>query len=142
EFPVCERGEHRCDEVRAPVLIVEIVGVLPDVDAEKRCLSMDEWRVGIRGVHHLEPALIEHEPCPAAAELRGGRALELRDEGIEAAEIDDDARTELAGGLAAAAGLETAPEEAVVPGLRAAIEDPRPGRVAGHFAQDLLERLR
>src|SRR5262245_28007154 len=142
EIPVGERSEHRRDEVRAPVLIIEVIGVLPDVDGEKRRQPMDERRVGIRGLHHLESALIEHEPDPATAELRGGCALELRDEGIEATEIHNDARAELAAGLAAAAGLETAPEEAVVPGLRAAIEDSCLGWVAGHFAQDILERLR
>ena len=60
-------------EVGAPVLVLEIVGVLPDIDAEERRLAGGEWRVLVRQRRDGElPAAVERQPGPAAAEDSAG----------------------------------------------------------------------
>src|SRR4029453_666979 len=55
----------RFQVVRAAVLIVEVVRVLPDVDAEDRRLPIHERAVLVGGTQDLELALRSDEPGPA-----------------------------------------------------------------------------
>src|SRR4029079_9990914 len=61
----------RLQVVRALVLVLEVVGVLPDVDAEQRGLARADRRVLGGSARDLEPAprAVVDEPGPAAAEL-------------------------------------------------------------------------
>src|SRR3546814_2502298 len=61
--------EEGLDEVGAPVLIVEIVGVLPDVAGEDWRLAVRQGGVGVAGADHLQVIAVLHQPDPAAAEL-------------------------------------------------------------------------
>src|SRR3954452_8787078 len=44
------------------VLVLQVVGVLPHVDAEQRCLALEDRRVLVGGAGHLELAAVEQEP--------------------------------------------------------------------------------
>src|SRR3546814_5490266 len=84
--------EEGLDEVGAPVLIVEIVGVLPDVAGEDWRLAVRQGGVGVAGADHLQVIAVLHQPDPAAAELADALGLELFLELVEAAEALVDRR--------------------------------------------------
>ena len=70
ELPVHEAVKERIDELRTGVAVVDVVGVLPDVQREKRLLIARERRAGVarvddgqRAVGHVQP-----EPKLPAAE--------------------------------------------------------------------------
>src|ERR1700732_4503149 len=76
----------RGDVVGPAVLVFQVVGVLPDVDAEHRLLAFHERAILVRrALDHELAAVIDH-PRPSAAEPadRGFRDLFLH--GVEAAE--------------------------------------------------------
>src|SRR5258708_7535770 len=73
KVPVGQLVEPGGDVVRAPVLIVEIVGMLPDVDGEEAFHPLRHWRIGVRRAHDAQLLLLVlDQPCPAAAELAEG----------------------------------------------------------------------
>src|SRR3954466_13595117 len=59
----------RLQVVRALVLVLEVVGVLPDVDPDQRRLARGDRRALVRRAGHGEPGSVVNEPGPAAAEL-------------------------------------------------------------------------
>src|SRR4051794_19426381 len=63
-----------------PVLVLEVVSVLPDVDPEQWRVAVDQGRVLVRGGRDSEAGAVVDQPCPAAAELlgRGGADLPLQ----------------------------------------------------------------
>ncbi len=86
EVPIHQMVQESLHKIRAAVLEVEIIGMLPHVAGEERRLAFGQridrvWRGG-----DLELAAIGDKPCPAAAELTDRRGLELLFELIEAAE--------------------------------------------------------
>src|ERR1700730_13865135 len=66
------------DVVRPLVLVLEVVGVLPDVDAEDGGQALHVWAVlvGVALDGHLA-VLVDDQPGPSAAELTQARLLEL-----------------------------------------------------------------
>ena len=77
-----------CDVIRARlVLVVEVVGVLPHIHGEQRLLAMGHRQVGIAGLRDFQLTAFEHQPGPAAAELRGAGLLEPFAELVVAAEV-------------------------------------------------------
>ena len=133
----------RVDVVRALVLVLEVVGVLPDVDAEQRRLAAGERRVLVGAADHGEAGAVVDEPGPAGAELVDAgllqRALEVR----ERAERGVDRVGQGAARLAAAVGAHPGPEERVVVVAAAVVADGlllvRRQRV--EVLEDLLDRL-
>src|SRR6185312_9109145 len=115
-------GQKCRDVVQAAVLIVQIVRVLPDIDGQQRNLSRGEGGCGIRGRHDAQAAGVEYQPCPAAAELVGGRRNEFPAESLVTAEVALDQRGDVSGGFTAAAGTHTLPKKGMVPGLRGGVE--------------------
>src|SRR5688572_11131791 len=74
--------------IRTPILILEVVGVLPDVDAQDRRLTLHERRVLIGSPEDGQlSARILAEPPPPRSELTDGRRLELGLELVERAEL-------------------------------------------------------
>src|SRR5436853_1926023 len=76
----------RLEVVRALVLVLEVVGVLPDVDADQRRLARRDRRVLVGRAGDHEPRPVVHEPRPAAAELADARGVHLLLQLVEAAE--------------------------------------------------------
>ncbi len=129
EVPVEQLVDHRIDVVGTPVLVVEVVGVLPDVDRQQRLLALGERDLGVAGLDDLELAAVEDQPAPAGAELRvtRGRAnsfLKLSKPPKSASIIG----ASLPGGLPPPPGLQAVPVERVVPDLRGVVEDRPPCR--------------
>ena len=77
--------------------------MLPHVHGEQRGLAMRHRQVGVRRLGDLQLAAVQHQPGPAAAELRRAGGLERLDELVVATEVGIDLGRDLAGGLAAAA---------------------------------------
>src|SRR5438128_12186838 len=79
-----EPGGH---VIGALVLVLQVVGVLPHVDAQDRrhFFHVRAVLVGVALDRELARA-IGHQPCPSAAELSHRRFLELLLEGVVAAE--------------------------------------------------------
>src|SRR5436853_388675 len=76
----------RLEVVRTLVLVLEVVGVLPDVDADQRRLARRDRRVLVGRAGDHEPRPVVHEPRPAAAELADARGVHLLLQLVEAAE--------------------------------------------------------
>ena len=53
ELPVEQLVDHRVDEIGAAVLIVQVVGVLPNIHGEEARLLARHGRVGIGGVFKI-----------------------------------------------------------------------------------------
>src|SRR2546428_11536846 len=123
------------DVVRAPVLVLEVVGMLPDVDSEERGLAVRDRVVLVRGRDHREVAPVLDEPGPARAEPVDARVLELLLETRERSERRLDRRSELAVGLASTFRAHPLPEERVVV-VAAAVVTHR-----GRFGAKLVEVL-
>jgi hypothetical protein len=130
ELPV-DGAPEGVDEGGAVVLVVDVVGVLPDVAGEDGLQVVGQRRGGVVGLHDLELARVAvlDEPGPAGAEVADGRRGELLLELLEGAERGGDLVVDAAGGLAAAGGRERLPEEGVVPDLGGEVED---GALLGH----------
>src|SRR3546814_14622758 len=77
EVPVHQMVEEGLDEVGAPVLIVEIVGVLPDVAGEDWRLAVRQGGVGVAVADHLPVIAVLHQQHPAAAKLDAAPGLDL-----------------------------------------------------------------
>src|SRR5262249_8148219 len=104
------------DVVRAAVLILEVVRVLPDVQAEDggallpRRDDVHQRVVLVGGRGDGELAVAYDQPGPAGAESGGAGLGERLLEGREAAQVRRDRGGKSAGGLAAATSLHELPE--------------------------------
>ena len=74
--PVDHIEEGR-DALRPPVLVGQIVGVLPDIDPEDGGLPLTERTFLVRCGHDLQLALVQRQPGPAASEEKGGGVREV-----------------------------------------------------------------
>src|SRR5271170_3802822 len=100
--------------VGALVLVLEVVGVLPDVVAEDGVVTLRDGAILVRRGDDFQLAALEDQPAPAGAELlRGGFVEELL-EVFKGAEVGLDLSSDLAGGFAATARLHDLPEHGVV----------------------------
>ena len=138
EVPVGHLGEEVLNEVGATVLVVEVVGVLPNIDGEDGLEAVSEGSISIVCADDLELlVLVESEPSPTGTEVGSSGLLELLTESGEGAEVAVNGLTEDASGLATTVGLEGVPEEAVVEVLGSVVED----RTRLALEDDLLESL-
>src|SRR5882757_8201611 len=138
--PVDEAVDERLQIVRTAVAVVDVVGVLPDVDAEDRGRAMDQRVLAARRLRDLELAALDLQPGPAGTELADAGGGKVGLELLEAAEVLGDLLFQTAGQLAAAAiRLHPLPEVEVIVVLAGIVED---GRVLAERAlHDLLEGL-
>src|SRR6185436_4750008 len=88
----------RADVVGPAVLELQVVRVLPDVEAEERRLAFHERVVLVRGAGYRQLAAIVQQPHPPAAEAAGSGLAPLLFEGVEAAERPVDRVRDLAAG--------------------------------------------
>ena len=84
------------DVVGAAVLVVEVVGVFPDVEAEDWGFAFGQRGVLVGGAFDGQLALVGDEPGPAAAEPLGGGVVKQFLELLEAAEGGVDGRGDCA----------------------------------------------
>src|SRR3981081_3134857 len=103
--------EERLHEIWASVLVIEVIGMLPDVAGQQRGLAERERVDAVQGVGDLELPFFDHQPGPAAAELFDRRVLEIPPEFIAPPEIAFDRLCEIALRRAAALRLHAVPEE-------------------------------
>src|SRR6266571_1848264 len=113
-FPV-EGIEPGGDVVGSPVLVLQIVGVLPYVNAQDRSVTFHVRTVLVRvRLDRQLAAAVTKEPRPAAAELADGRLLQLLLERVVAAEGARDRVAQPAGWGAATSRAHDRPEDRVV----------------------------
>src|SRR5215207_322619 len=101
-LPVHEVFDERLEVVGPAVAVVDVVGVLPDIDAEDRLGAVDERVLAVRRLHDREPAILDGKPGPARAELRDARLNKVLLELLDAAEFVVDAPLQAARNRAAA----------------------------------------
>src|SRR5512134_462231 len=103
--------------VEPPVLVLQVIGVFPDVIDQHRELALRERILVAAGGGHLQLAAVPlraYEPHPAGAKYPVAGFCEAGLELREAAEVALDRVGQCACRLAAAAGRHRAPEQAVV----------------------------
>jgi hypothetical protein len=139
-------GEEGFYVVRAAVLVVEVVGVLPDVEAEDggslHVGNVHQGVVLVRGRGNGEVTVFSHnEPGPSGAEAAAGGGGELVFEAVEATEVLSDGMAEFAGciGETATVGAHHFPEQAVVE--EAATVIAHGGAVLGYLGEDVFQLL-
>jgi hypothetical protein len=109
KIPVDELVDHRGQIIRAAVLIIEIIGVFPDVQRQKGLEAVSDRRIGIGRFDNLQLPVVEYEPGPAAAELGCTRCFKLFREFVVAAPGRINLRCNCPGGGAAATRLQALP---------------------------------
>jgi len=82
----------RGEVIGAAVLVLEVVGVLPNVVEQDGINALREGRILVGSADHLELACLEDQPAPAGAKLLGGGLVEGLLEGLEVAEVGGDLR--------------------------------------------------
>lgn len=99
------------DEVGAAVLVVEVVGVFPDIEAEDGFAEIGVWDdafhervVLVGGAGDFEFAILQDQPCPAGAEAFGRSFAKSFFEILHGAEAGSDGGGELFGRRAGCCG--------------------------------------
>src|SRR5919206_1548870 len=87
KFPIGEVIQESGDEFLAPVLVIEVIGVLPDIAGEKRMPPGNYGRFAIGRGDPPKLTGIHNQPSPAAPETVHSRLDELLPESAEIAEI-------------------------------------------------------
>src|SRR5271165_1221470 len=103
------------DVIGSAVLILEVVGVFPNVHAEHSLPTSKVLRVLIGGGVDGEFAILYEQPRPAGTETAHASSLELLLKAGKGAESRADGRRQVALGLAASALFHELPEKRVVP---------------------------
>src|SRR2546422_1388914 len=130
--------------IGAPVLILQVVSVLPHIDTEHRGQVFHVRAVLVRVRLDQElSARIRQQPRPAAAELADARFLELLLERVVAAERAADRIAQLAGRSAAPIRAHDGPEDRVVrvPARVVAQDGAHVFRHRADSAEQVLDRL-
>src|SRR5207302_2053020 len=123
KLPIDEVAEKRGDVVETPMLIVQVVRVLPHINRQQRHLFHGERRVRIGRRGNAQAAVLEHEPSPAATELIAGDRDELLPEGSLAPKRFFDQLCTRPARVPAATRTHASPIKLVIPRLRGRIEE-------------------
>lgn len=68
-FPIDHRVKG-LDVLRATILILQIVGMFPNIDPQNGCLALADGTVLIRGGQYCQFALMDGQPGPPAPGVR------------------------------------------------------------------------
>src|SRR3989442_3251704 len=134
----------RVDVFRPAILVLQVVGVLPHVDAEDDLLVFHQRAVLVRAAFDHELAALIQHPRPPAAEAADARLLHFVLELVEAPERRVDRARDRAGRRAAGFWSHDLPEHRVV-GVAAAVVADGGANVLWHTAdaaQQILNALR
>src|SRR5258707_7237 len=139
-FPIHQMIDKRLEVVGAAVAIIDVVGMLPNIDPEDRRGAMHQRIFAIRGLRDFKLAVLYSEPGPAGAELADTGGGEIGLEFLQTTEILGDLLFEAARQFAAAAiGLHPVPEMQMVVVLAGIVEERR--ILAERALDDLFEGL-
>lgn len=130
----------RGDIFGAAVLILQIIRVLPDVQAHDRKVAFHHGAVLIGCRNNLDAFAVLDKPGPAGAETPGGRGAELFLECVETAERGVNRARDVAGRAAAGAGSEDGPEHRVID-MPAAVVANRGFDIVGNDGAIIREQL-
>jgi len=87
KLPV-DQGPPSIDEIGALVSVVDVVGMLPNVNDKNRLLVFRQRIPGIMCAHHLKLAVgVLHKPSPAGAEMSGSGGIQLLLEDSERSKV-------------------------------------------------------
>src|SRR5262249_25184422 len=139
KVPIHQMIEKSLHEIRPPILIVEIISVLPNIACQQRRLPFSQRINRIWGGRDLQPPAVGNEPRPAAAKLADRGCLELLLEFVEPAAIAGYRLRDITTRGAAATRLHGIPEEGMVPHLGGIVEDAGLRRVFISSIDYLLE---
>src|ERR1700726_2673403 len=89
-FPVNEVIDKRLQIVRPAIAIIDVIGMLPDVDAEDRRGAMHQRVFAVGRLGDFELAVLHRQPGPAGAELADAGGGEIGLELVQSAEVLDD----------------------------------------------------
>src|SRR5258705_4666459 len=64
-LPVHQMIDKRLQIIRAAIAIIDVIGMLPDVDAEDRRGAMHQRVFAVGGLGDFELAVLHRQPCPA-----------------------------------------------------------------------------
>ena len=135
--------EPRLDVLRAAVVVVEVVRVLPDVDAQQRRQAVGDRGVLVGRRDDQHARAVVHEPRPAGAERAHRRRLHrLLEDGDGAERLLDARCSSLPLGSPPPVGRHARPEQAVVDVAADVVRDRRADAL-GHLVelrQQLLGR--
>src|SRR6185312_1137980 len=116
-FPVDHLPERR-QVITAFVLVFQIVGMFPDIDAEDRSAFhfgyIHQRVILVRGGSDLQLAIPDDQPRPAASKTRQPGGIQLFLQTVDTAESTVDLVQQFAGGRTAF-GTQDLPEKAMVP---------------------------
>ena len=84
EIPVHQVPEIS-NVIRTTILLINIIGMFPYIDAHKRCLALADGVVLVGRGYDFKIALIQNQPGPSAAKTCVGGIAELFLEVVEAA---------------------------------------------------------
>ena len=115
--------------------------MFPHVHGQNWLQTMGYRGIRIRSLHHLQFAVLNDEPDPAAAELGGARVFELLSELIVAPKIGLDLVCNGAVRRAPAFRLHGVPVKRMVPYLSCIVEDPGLGAISHRLFNDVLQSL-
>src|SRR3546814_17047176 len=77
--PVHQLVQERVDELAAIVLVIQVVGVLPDIAGHQRRLPVNDRYDRVGGADDAQRAAVVDEPSPAATALCARDVRELLD---------------------------------------------------------------
>ena len=103
-LPVHEIVEPSLEVLRASIAVVDVIAVLPDVDAEDRLRAVHQRVFAVRGLHDFKLPVLDRQPGPARTELTLAGFNEVGANLVEAAVLVNE-RLDLARQLLAAAAL-------------------------------------
>ena len=79
--------EKRLQVIRTAVAVVDVVGMLPDIDAEDRGGAVHQRAFAVGGLGDFELAVLDRQPRPARAELADAGGGEIGLELLQPAEV-------------------------------------------------------
>jgi hypothetical protein len=98
-FPVHEMVDESLQIIRTAIAVVDVIRMLPHVDAEDRRRAVHQRAFTVRGLRDFELAILDRQPSPARTELTGASGGEVGLELLKTAEILVDFLGELTGSL-------------------------------------------
>src|SRR3984893_10287149 len=132
--------DKRLQIIRAAVAIIDVIGMLPDIDAEDRRRAMHQRIFAVGGLGDFELAVLDRQPRPARTELADAGGGEIGLEFLQPAEVLGDLLFQAARQFVAAAiGLHPVPEMQMIVMLAGVVEERR--ILAERALDDLLERF-